>query len=240
MKNRFVRLSACVLAVSVLGCPLLKKKQADADAGASLVPDEDIADAATVSVSGTGAKNEKDVLRYAKETKLADEPGTITRDGAKARTFPQTGQEVATLSKGTPVTKIARYFSTGVLVTFDDPAGGGKLMGWVPPEALAATETPPTATPTTTSTWTPPPKVDAGAPAVKDAGAPVAVVDAGGVPQPQSTAQLFVPPGPGNKCPAGYALIGAGCRKPCNADGDCPRGTFCVPSSGKKACATSK
>lgn len=235
-------LVACVASAVLLGCPLLKKKQ---DAGAE---QEDISDAATVTVSGTGAKNEGDVLRYAKETKLADEPGIIGKDDTVVRTFPVTGLEVATLSKDTPVTKIARYFSTGVLITFDDAAGGGKLMGWIPPEALAppaAASATATATATATApTWKPPKIADAGAnPATKpDAGGPAPLADAGkpAEPKPQSTAQLFVPPGPGNKCPAGYALIGGGCRKPCNADGDCPRGTFCVPNAGKKACATSR
>lgn len=239
---------ASVAASVLLGCPLLKKKPADAGAE----QEEDIADAATVTVSGSGAKNEGDVLRYAKEVKLDNEPGVIGKDDTVVRTFPVTGLEVATLSKDTPVTKMARYFSTGVLVTFDDAAGGGKLMGWIPPEALA----PPaaasaTATATATApTWKPPKiadagaKVDAGGTAKPDAGAPAAPAapDAGkpAEPKPQSTAQLFVPPGPGNKCPAGYALIGGGCRKPCKADGDCPRGTFCVPNAGKKACATSR
>lgn len=229
--------------VFLFGCALLKKKKADAGAD----DEPPIENAPTVTVTGSGAKNEKDVLRYAKEEKVANEASTIAKDGTKVRTFPGTGAEVATLSKGTGVVKIAKYFSTGVVITFNDPSGdGSKLMGWVPPEALVVVTTPTTpTTPTAVPTAPKPVVFDAGAPkdagaaadagASKDAGAPV---DAGALPVP-GKATLAVPP-VGDKCPAGFALVSPMCRRTCNADTDCPRTTFCVAGGGKKYCSTTK
>lgn len=225
---------AIALALSftlVTGCKLLKKK------GAAGGADED---AATVTVTGTGAKNENDVLRYASEIKMADEPGVIGKDVTKARTFPASGAEVATLSKGTQVIQIAKFFSTGVLVIFTDPAtvDGSKLMGWVPPESLAA----PGAVATNTA---PPPVltapkaiVDAGA---KDSGAADAgAADAGGADAGKAGAAITAIPGPGGSCPAGFALIQPPplCRKLCATDADCPKGSgaVCKSVQGKKIC----
>jgi hypothetical protein len=233
MRAPLVRLAmALVVSCSlVTGCKLLKKKGA---AGG----DED---AATVTVSGTGAKNEKDVLRYASEIKMADEPGIIGKDVTKARTFPASGAEVATLSKGTQVIQLAKFFSTGVLVLFTDPAtaDGSKLMGWVPPESIAA---PGTAATTTAAS----PVVTAAKPAptaAKDAGvaadAGVAVADAGAAPATGGAA-ITTLPGPGGSCPGGFVLIQPPplCRKLCASDLDCPKGSgaVCKPVSGKKVC----
>jgi len=231
-----VILATIVLGSSFIGCPLLKKKQTEDD-------DLVVADAATVSVSGTGAKNEANVLRYANETPINNEPAIIGKDGAKARNFPGNGPEVATLPKGTVVAKIASYFSTGVLIMFDDPIGdGSKLIGWVSPKAFDVAAPAPTKT-----IWVPPKDagakpvvdagtsvVDAGGGAVKDGGA--APVDAGGggntIPQP-SKGQLAVPPVDG-KCPAasddaklGWTIADKMCRRKCNADTDCPRAIKC-------------
>ena len=236
---------AVALALSftfVLGCGLLKKKKPAADDD-----DESVTNAPTVTVGGTGAKNEKDVLRYKNETALADEPGIIGKDGVKAKTFPATGADVATLSKGATVVKKATFFSTGVLVLFDDPAAPGtKLMGWIAPEALSA-PTAATATATATPVFTAPKPValDAG---LKDAGtgldagagldAGKAVVDAGGTTAP--TVLLQTNPIAG-KCPAGFALIPPFCRRPCNADRDCPANSFCTQSAGpKKTCSATR
>ena len=82
--------------------------------------DEPPVNAPTLTVGGTGAKNEKDILRYAFKTKLANEPGIIGKDATKVRTFPASGADVTALAKGTAVVKIARFFSTSVLVTFVD------------------------------------------------------------------------------------------------------------------------
>jgi hypothetical protein len=227
---------ALVVSCSLVGCNLLKKKGA---AGG----DED---AATVTVTGTGAKNEKDVLRYASEIKMADEPGIIGKDVTKARTFPASGAEVATLSKGTQVIQLAKFFSTGVLVLFTDPAtaDGSKLMGWIPPESLAA---PRAAAPTTTAA----PVVTAVRPAgaanaakdagvAADAGAAVVVADAGAAPAATGGAAITTIPGPGGSCPGGFVLIQPPplCRKLCASDLDCPKGSgaVCKPVSGKKVC----
>jgi hypothetical protein len=183
MKHVAVALAAIVLASSFLGCPLLKKKaEADDD------PEEPTAaltDAATVKVTGTGAKNEEQVLRYEKETPLQNEPAVIANDGVVARTFPGNGAPVAPLPKGTPVTKIARYFSTAVLVSFDDPLGdGSKLMGWVPPKAFEEATSVPTNTmapPPTPSRPPPPTPPQPPQPSARDAGGGAKpLVDAGG------------------------------------------------------------
>jgi hypothetical protein len=230
---------AFVLACTfVLGCGLIKKKK---DAGDD---DEPPANAPTVTVTGTGAKNEKDILRYASETKLADEPATIGKDGTKVKTFPASGADITALAKGTAVVKIAKFFSTGVLVTFVDPtaADGSRLMGWIPPESLAAPGATATAAPVLTA-----PKVaavDAGAKVVvADAGGAVAadagkvVVDAGAPVQSSGTITALPTAG---KCPAGMILVTPLCRRPCAADGDCPKGAFCTSSGGRKTCSATK
>jgi hypothetical protein len=228
---------ALVLACTfVVGCGLLKKKK---DAGTD---DQPPANAPTVTVTGTGAKNEKDVLRYASETKIAEEPATIGKDGVKVRTFPASGAEVATLSKGTTVVKLAKFFSTGVLVLFDDPTTGDgtKLMGWIPPEAVAA----PAATTTAAPVFTAPKVVvDAGpkdAGGVGDAGAAAdagkAAADAGSATPAIGTITALPTNG---KCPTGMTLVGPLCRRPCTTDADC-KGAFCTSSAGKKTCSATK
>lgn len=245
--RRVVVVTTALVAFSVLvGCPGLRKKGADAGEDDELAA---IADAATVTVTGSGAKNEPDVLRYAKEEKLANEPAVVAKDGTKVRTFPGNGAEVATLAKGQAVTKIAKYFASGVLVVWDDPAGG-KLMGWVPPAALGAVGTA-TTTPTTPVVVRPSDAgarpvdagariVDAGA-AAKDAGA--AVVDAGAASGPKPS-QITYPPEAGGKCPSGFVLSGPMCKRRCMIDAECPRGTFCVkdpnPTQILKVCSTDK
>ena len=233
---RGVPLLAFVLSFTFLiGCGFLKKKK---DAGSE---DDSLTNAPTVSVGGTGAKNEKDVLRYANETAIADELAIVGKDGTKAKTFPGTGADVSTLSKGAVVVKKAKFFSTGVLVLYDDPAtaDGTKLMGWIPPEGLA----PPSATPIPPPTqgFTARATVDAGpknaggaADAGKEGGA--AAADAGGAAIPL----IQVLP-KGGKCPAGFALFPPFCRRPCNTDGDCPANSFCTQQSGaKKTCSATK
>jgi hypothetical protein len=229
-------------AAAASGCSLLKKRQADAGADGGLPTVEPVATSA--AGPSTGAKNEASVLRYPTETKVDNETATIGRDLAKVRTFPGTGGEVATLGKGTSVVVLAKYFATGVLVLFDDPAAtdGSKLLGWLPPEALASA-------------------ADAQAPAVTGApggavspvgsGAKALTVDAGAKPGPDAGAKaptaasggptllLQVLPTAG-KCPAGFALVGPFCKRPCNADGDCPRGAFCVSSAGRKTCSATR
>lgn len=265
MRRVSLFLASVVFASSLLGCPLLKKK--GADAGADGEEDPTLADAATVSVSGTGAKNEGNIPRYANEEAL-DEVAVIGKDGTKARNFPGNGPEVATLKKGTVVKKMAKYFATGVLVMFDDPEAtdGSKLMGWVTPASLevSAPDAP-------KPVWTPPKVVDAGGikpstvdagggggahtttdagAAAKDAGGTAvhdaggggtAVVDAGGggggggaIPQPKPGTVAVQPIN--GKCPDNWAVHQNMCRRVCNADADCPRGTKCKPGTAKKVC----
>jgi hypothetical protein len=246
--------AALLVAAVLLGCPLLKKKGQDAGAG-----DDDtsasasVADAATVKVEGSGATNEKDVLRYAKEEKLADEPAVIAKDGVKVRTFPGGGAEVATLGKDTHVTKVAKYFGSGVLIVWDGVAG--KTMGWVPPSALAAPATAATATAATTAVVKPSDAgvrvVDAGARTdagaadagarVADAGA-IAAVDAGAG-GPKAT-QISYPPDAKGACPPLFIKSGPMCKRRCMIDAECPRGTFCskdvTPTQILKVCSTEK
>lgn len=177
-----------IVGIASSGCGLLKKKMAggdDDDGGAGA------ADAATVTVSGTGASNEAAVTRYAKETPIASEEGVIARDGVQVKTAVGQGTIVATLNTGTPVLKVASYFSSGVLIVFDDPAtpDDTKFLGWVSPAAFVS---PTGAAVTATATlkpfdkptiYVPPAKKDAGAVVVKpDAGAVVVKPDAGAQP----------------------------------------------------------
>lgn len=224
----------------LLGCPLLKSKKTD-DGN----DDPPVTNAPTVKVTGSGAKNEANVLRYAKEEKLADEPATIGKD-AKVREFPQSGKEIVTLGAGTAVTKIAKYFSTGVLVTFTDPGAtdGSKLMGWIEPATLAAPAAVVTpVTPVTPVATQPKPAtttvVDAGVKAA-DAGAPsTPAADAGGG-GGGSIPQLLTQPLAGNKCPAGMTLMGPFCRRACATQAQCPANTFCTAVQGGKACTATK
>ena len=181
------------------------------------------------------------IERNTNETKIADEAATIGNDGTTAKTFPAGGQDVATLTRGVLVVKIAKFFSTGVLIIFDDPTSGDgtKLMGWISPDALA----PPSSTPPVATFIAPKVALDAGARPVAtlDAGkadASIAVIDAGA---PQSAGLLLqVRPDASNSCPVGMRLQGAFCRRPCISDAQCPKGTFCTSANGPKSCASTK
>jgi hypothetical protein len=237
MRRVSVILASVLFASALAGCPLLKKKG------------DDSLDAGTVSVPGTGAKNEKDVLRYPTEEAI-DEVAVIGKDGAKVRNFPGNGPEVASLAKGTVVKKMAKYFSTGVLVMFDDPAtsDGSKLMGWVPPNAFdIAAPKPVWTAPRITDAGAKAATVDSGAGAAKpDAGggSALVVVDAGGggggasggIPQPKPGTVAVQPVG--GKCPDNWALDSAMCRRVCRADTDCPRGIKCKAGASSKVCTS--
>jgi hypothetical protein len=249
MKTRGIgfALATMVFASSFVGCPLLKKKKPPTDEEES-VPTT----ATTVSATGVGAKNESTVLRYANETPLANVPAIVADPGYAARNFPGNGPQVAFLAAGTPVAKISQYFSTGVLVMFDDPRGDGtKLIGWVSPKAFNE------AAPAPTKTVYVPPRVDAGTaptptptPAVKDAGtttvdagsttkdAGASTTDAGGggssIPQPRKGTVSVAPVG--GKCPDNWVITEGMCRVRCNATSDCEaaslRNTKCNEKSG--------
>lgn len=242
-------LSSAVVALALCGCPLLQKTQSDAGDGGE--------DAATATATKVGAKNEANVLRYAHETPLPNEAAVIGASGAVVRNFPGNGPEVASLPKGAAVTKVSQYFATGTLIVFDSPQkDGSKLMGWVDPSVFGVA----TVTPTPTKAVVPPAVVkvvDAGAPApLKDAGGPAptppgpvdagkpaVVVDAGGgasaggaIPQP-AKGTVAVPP-TGGKCPDGWGLTEAMCRRKCTADAECPRGTKCLVKASQKVCTS--
>ncbi len=251
--------ASLLMATVLLGCSLLKKKGQDAGVTDDETADlASIGDAATVHVEGSGATNEKDVLRYAKEEKLDDEAAVIAKDGVKVRTFPGGGAEVATLGKDTPVTKVAKYFGSGVLIVWD--GASGKTMGWVPPSALAGPATAPAATETAATAPTAVVKpsdagvrvvvvdagvrVDAGAAAggrVVDAGV-TAAVDAGAS-GPKAT-QISYPPDAKGACPPLFIKSGPMCKRRCMIDAECPRGTFCskdtTPTQILKVCSTEK
>ena len=248
MKTAFaLSFTAAVVLSSLSGCGLLKKKD-DADGGLDASAE---LDAATVTVSGTGAKNEANILRYASETALANEPAVIAKDGTVVRNFPGNGPEVATLAKGTAVAKIAQYFSTGTLVMFDDPSGdGSKLLGWVMPTAFDLAAPPPekpVVVPVRITDGGVRP-VDAGTTdgglrvsATGDAGAGDAGAgDAGAKSQDAGAAGL--PPAPprgaasstpvNGKCPADWFLVGGTCRSKCNSDADCAKPLRCIGKRG--------
>ena len=258
-------LASIVIAASFLGCPLLKKKAQPADAGDDADDLAAVVDAATVTAAGLGAKNEANVLRYANETPLPNEPAVIGTKGAKARNFPGNGPEVANLAPGTEVTKVAQYFSTATLVMFDDPSGDGtKLVGWVSPKAFDVTAPTPKTIPTPGPTPGPtkdvvPARVDAGSTTTKDAGATTpdagsatAAKDAGAAPKvdaggggggnnstiPQPPRGVMAVPPVNGRCPDGWAVAESMCRRKCAADPDCPRNTKCASKQGVKVCTS--
>ena len=228
------RLLAFGLAFVLCGCPLFKKKSTDD----STTDDSTSSSSGSTSTGTTGAKNEKDITRYAdKETKCEGEM-LVSQDVVHPRTYATGGTEIATLTKFAHVTCIAKYFASAVLVTFDDPKGGGKMLGWVLPEQISDGSTPlagsasagPQAVAFNGGIGKP---VDAG---IKtDAG----VRDAGAAPT-TNTSPLFLPLPANGKCPAPFQPLDSGCRRPCTTDASCPVATFCASRNGKKYCSTSK
>ncbi len=227
-------LSSMIAASSLLGCSFLKKKGSAGDAGLDGSDLASMADAATVTVTGTGAKNEANILRYANETTVANEPAVIGKDGTVARNFPGNGPEVATLAKGTAVAKIAQYFSTGTLVMFDDPSGdGSKLLGWVNPSVFDVAAPPPAK-----PVFVPVRIVDAG---VKDAAVVAVAGGDAGVKHDAGLVTVAAPPHGAasatpvdGKCPwEGWFAIGGVCRSRCRVDADCAKPLKCGASVGR-------
>lgn len=199
-------LTVGALTTALLGCPLKSKDDAPppvVDAGATAQP--------------TGAaKNEGQITRYPNETILGGVPAVIGKDGTIARTFPGAGGQVAVLAKATPCGKVAQNGNAGTLITWNDPADGAALMGWVPNDAFQGTV--PSIKPVIV------PK-DSGAPAVQDAGAPTPPpADAGA---PQGDPCPVSCPAINNQCPAGKKNDNGMCRKPCKQDSECPRNVKC-------------
>jgi hypothetical protein len=218
---------------------LLKKKDAgdeDPDLSALL-------DAQTTQVTGTGAKNETAILRYANETQLGGLPAILGKETI-ARNFPGNGPIVATLPKGTIVAKVAQYFSTGVLIMFADPIGdGSQLLGWVPVTSFDVAAPPPTKTIVV-------PKLDAGPPKPQDAGGGTTPTtqDAGGKPTADAGNNSDLPADPdpkklailptNGKCPSTRVLSESMCRLKCTSDATCPRNSKCVSKPGGKVCSS--
>jgi hypothetical protein len=206
-----VFLTVGVLTTALLGCPL-KRKSDDAPL-----------DAGTISVTGTGAKNEAQITRYPNETSLGGAPALIANNGTVARTFPGAGAQVAVLAKSTPCGKVAQYGNAGTLIMWNEP-DGSTLMGWVPNGSFQGSVNPATIKPVTVA---------------KDAGAPAAVHDAGGTPPPPPP-PAAVDAGPpaadpcpvsctptNGQCPTGKKNDNGMCRIQCKKDADCPRNVKC-------------
>jgi len=237
-------IATIAVATFVLSCSALLKKK---DAG-----DEDpdlsaLLDAQTTQITGTGAKNETAILRYANETQLGGIPAILGKE-TTARNFPGNGPIVSTLPKGTIVAKVAQYFATGVLVMFADPIGdGSQLLGWVPVNSFDVAAPPPTKTivvpkidaaapkpdPNKQDSGTTPTTQDAGKPATADAGNP------NDLPAETDKNKLAVLPTNG-KCSSIRVLAESMCRLKCTSDATCPRGSKCVSKgASSKVCSSS-
>jgi hypothetical protein len=261
-------LTAIMLVVSCGG--LLKKGEKDAgevDAAAVVEAPEAAPPPPTPAPTATSlASNEGDVARFPDEVAINNESATLQR-AYNAREAPPAGPVVASLSKGTHVTKIAsrdRYF----LIVFDNPkAPGTKQMGWVHKDAFSAvlqdagplvcpageialfSDTPFCGKPCTADKDCPaqqackgpankllpngkagdhvtvctvyhgptPPPVDAGRPAVVDAGRIVDASHAPPPPPPPPSGAGDVVPATNNACSAGYVFVKktGKCHRPC-------------------------
>jgi hypothetical protein len=217
-----VALTATVLTISLLGCRV-KTRGDDAPA----------IDAGTISVSGTGAKNEAQITRYPNETNLSSAPALIAKDGTIVRASPGAGAQVAVLNKSTPCGKVAQFGNAATLIVWNEPDGTA-MMGWVPSTSFQGSVNPSTIKPVVVIK-------DAGAPAVQDAGGstppnPPAAVDAGGGGAPSFGPCPVSCPAQKDQCPAGKKNDNGMCRIPCKKTEDCPRGVSCnarqVCSSG--------
>ena len=237
-------IATIAVATFVLSCSALLKKK---DAG-----DEDpdlsaLLDAQTTQITGTGAKNETAILRYANETQLGGIPAILGKETV-ARNFPGNGPQVAVLPKNTVVAKIAQYFATGVLIMFADPIGdGSQLLGWVPVNSFDVAAPPPTKTivvPKLDAAAPKPPdpnKQDAGGPTptTQDAGKPP-TADAGNpndLPAETDKNKLAVLPTNG-KCSSIRTLAEGMCRLKCTSDATCPRNSKCAVKGGGKVCTS--
>jgi hypothetical protein len=207
------RVSMLALFLPVLGlasCGLLKKGGAgDASADA----DTTAVDAAPTKVT---ASNDADLTHPADEATLdPPEDATIAGWSATAKTGPGTGTTVATLTKGTAVTKIATH-EKFVLVMFDAPKDPSKkVAGWITTDAFTA------------HVYVAP--KDGGAKASKDGGGLVTPVDAAAplVVPTQPSAAVEIPTAPAGSvevaptngvCPADFSLgRDQRCHKNCSS-----------------------
>ncbi len=245
-------LGVVTISLALVGCDAIKKRlgrgaDGGADPSAEDASAEEEGDAATKTVTGTGAKNEGDVVRFADEENIEDEEDELERELA-VRTRPRSGAIVVTLPKGTKVMKVAKHLTAGVLIEFQDPQGDGLLMGWVPPAAFVASEVPKAKSQLSQLR-------DAGAKAAGDAGTkspadagaktadagakPAADAGAAAAPGPKKTDITWQPDAKGI-CPAEFVLVMPLCRRVCTSDTSCPRNVKCVSGAGggKKYCST--
>ena len=187
-------------------------------------------DAAGAAANATPV-NASDVTRYPYEKKLKDVSATLLKDGVVHKSPPD-GPTITTLTKGTAVTQIAET-SDSYLVTFDDPNGGDRKMGWIHENAF---------------TDAPMPVAGGGGGGHGGGhgggggggGGGSRGGGGGGTPPPAPPpGTIFTQPVNG-LCPVGFAKSSAGCYKTCNADADCPSGVKCRSGvvSSAKVCTT--
>jgi hypothetical protein len=220
---------AGMAAVALLcGCP---KRKTGADGGSEAGA---VAEADAAATAEPGAANSNLVARFGDETKIADEAAGLTA-GVLARLAPPNGQVVATLTKGTNVTKVAEHEGF-VLVVFTNPKNANEqLMGWVPGATVGVASTGGVGTGAGTGGGTGHGKKGDGGAAdggAADGGAAVAAADAGA-----AAAAGGARPDAGGVggagatgCAAGQiSLIGGVCAKKCNTNADC--------QAGRQACA---
>lgn len=131
--SRVTMLSLFLPVLGLASCGLVKKGGADASADADTSA---AADAGTTTIT---ASNDADLTHPGDEAKV-DPPEDATIEGwsAIAKTAPGTGTTVATLAKGTAVSKIATH-DRYTLVLFDSPKDPSKkLAGWIATDAFTA------------------------------------------------------------------------------------------------------
>lgn len=122
------------------GCP--KKDGGGGDAASEAAAASASASATPAPPVDPTAKNESKVARYSGETKLANEKDKVLADSAVVREGPGNGGLVATLKKGTEVTKQAQN-GDYTLVLFADPkAPSDFLLGWMHKSGFVASPPP--------------------------------------------------------------------------------------------------
>jgi hypothetical protein len=197
-----------VLLLALSGCGLLGKKSEDAGAPAADMAGTIDAAAAVAAPGAPVGKNAASVARFATEVAM-NEPKVIGQT-ATPRTSPQGATIVATLKTGTAVTRIATNAGNSLIVFPDPNVPTDNLMGWVTEAAFSAAAVvvhhADAGTDAGAVTAT---AVDAGAPAVVDAGPPPITCKPG-----YQRVQLS----------AGAAAV---CRRACSADKDCKSSKSC-------------
>lgn len=133
----YVRRTVTLLIVAgVVACSSHKKGEDKDDA--SVVGSLSGPDAASTASADPApapiAANEESVTRFPDEQALANAAATVQRP-TNLREIPRIGKVVASLSRGTSVTKIAQHDSSA-LVIYED-AQARKLLGWIGQDAFS-------------------------------------------------------------------------------------------------------